>query len=391
MKERIAICINSLRIGGTERVVTILMEHLKTEFDIHLILYNEEVEYKIPEDITVYPLGGPSREGGVAMLLNGLFFSYKLNRYLRQKSITTVIGFLNRGCYLTALVKKVFNYRGKVLMCQRTHQTTLVSHGSFMYKVFSNRLLKWSFAAADLLVANSSEIKEDLDKYVSRKVQVVFIPNPIDLEEIRNLADEDVNFRFSADQFHFVVLGGLRAEKNHELLLHAFAHLPAGAAKLWIIGGGKLEHRLKRLATRLNIFNSVEFCGSMTNPFPLLMKADAMVLSSRVEGFPNALLEGLACGKAIISTDCKSGPREILAPELSGKGMLEDIVPAKYGILVPVHDAVSLAKAMKEIMTNDRLRGEYSERALIRIKAFDINVLRKEFIRVFSSGTGTGI
>ncbi|RYG46176.1 MAG: hypothetical protein EOO01_16595, partial [Chitinophagaceae bacterium] len=133
MKEKIVICINSLRTGGTERVVSILLEHLRDRFDLHLVLYNDSADQIIPGGVKVFSLSQPAKEGSIAMLLKGPFLSYRLYRYCRKNSITTIVAFLNRACYLSALTRRLFNYKGKIVMCQRTHQSTLVSYGSRWY------------------------------------------------------------------------------------------------------------------------------------------------------------------------------------------------------------------------------------------------------------------
>lgn len=385
MKESIAICINSLRIGGTERVVSILLDHLRNDFHIHLVLYNDEIGFEIPAGVKVFKLSQPAAESSAAMLVKGPFLSYKLHRYCKKNSITTAIGFLNRGCYMVALLRKLFRYSGKVVMCQRTHQSTLTAHGSFLYRIFSNLLLKWSFSAADLVLANSFEIEKDLEKYVRPNTPVLVIHNPMNLAEIKHLAGEHVALARPDGSFRFVALGGLRPEKDHEMLLEAFSNLTTKGTKLWIIGGGELETRLKRKALDLHISGALEFFGRISNPFPFLSAADCLVLSSRVEGFPNALLEGLACGKPVISTDCMSGPREILAPGTSAPKNLTAAEFAEFGILVPVHNAGQMTRAMQEMMDNDTLREAYAEKAADRIRSFDVMLLKKLFINAFSS------
>ncbi|RYG54071.1 MAG: glycosyltransferase [Chitinophagaceae bacterium] len=383
MKEKVAICINSLRIGGSERVVSTLLQHLNEEFDFHLVLYSDVVEYKIPHNVKIFSLAQSPNENIFAMLLKGPLLSYRLYRYCKKNSITSVVGFLNRGCYVTALAGRLFNFNGKTIMCQRTHQSALVSYGSSIYRLFSNGLLKWSYEKADLILANSNAIADDLQNYVPDK-QIQTIYNPIDLEEIKKLSAATSPYEFESGYFYFIVLGGLRKEKNHKTLLQAFSLIKNKPAKLLIVGGGELGAELNRLAAGLKISEKVIFLGSRPNPFPLLLQADCLILPSLVEGFPNALLEGLACGKPVISADCYSGPREILAPGTL-KSENETIEIAEYGILVPVNNTKQLAKAMEIMMEDHSLRQAYAKKAADRISAFQICHLKEDFIRAFSS------
>ena len=385
MKQPIIICINSLRIGGTERVVSILLEHLKDVFEIHLALYNNAAHYPIPEGVKVFTLDQSPGETNFSMLMKGPLLSYRLYRYCRKYKIQTVVAFLNRPCYLAALMKELWNYKGKVVMCQRTHQSALVKYRSKINRFFSNSLLRCSFSRADLVLANSIEIEIDLRKYLPAKVAVKMIYNPLDLEEIERMSAEPFSKIFEPGIFHFIVLGGLRAEKNHSHLLKAFSLLKKGSAKLWIVGGGKLEEDLKAEAIELKLGNSVEFCGFINNPFPFVIKADCLVLASKVEGFPNALLEGLVCGKPVISTDCFSGPREILDPNKEALQHLKDVEFARFGILVPLESVQLLAKAMEVIMEDRTLREEYALRSREAIKMYDIANLKEEYVSAFSN------
>ncbi len=109
-----------------------------------------------------------------------------------------------------------------------------------------------------------------------------------------------------------VALGGLRRVKDFATLLRAFARVNQPAARLIIIGEGKERRHLIRLAHRLGLGARLDLPGFIANPFPYLARADLLMLSSRREGLPNALVEALAMGTPIVATDCASGVRELL-------------------------------------------------------------------------------
>lgn len=108
--------------------------------------------------------------------------------------------------------------------------------------------------------------------------------------------------------------------------------------KLAILGRGELEDYLKQLACEMDLEKDVYFLGFQKNPFKFISKSKIYVFPSLYEGFPNALCEAMACGVTVISSDCKSGPREILAPETNIDGETKIIEYAKYGMLLPVCD-----------------------------------------------------
>jgi glycosyltransferase involved in cell wall biosynthesis len=142
----------------------------------------------------------------------------------------------------------------------------------------------------------------------------------------------------SRDGFRIVTVGSMKAQKNHPLLMHAFAKLENPNARLMFVGIGAGEGVLRTLSIELGIADRVIFAGFYTDPTPFYMTADLFVLSSDYEGFGNVIVEALACGTPVVSTDCPSGPAEILEH-------------GKYGSLVPVGDPDALAKAMEAALT----------------------------------------
>jgi N-acetylgalactosamine-N,N'-diacetylbacillosaminyl-diphospho-undecaprenol 4-alpha-N-acetylgalactosaminyltransferase len=131
--------------------------------------------------------------------------------------------------------------------------------------------------------------------------------------------------------------------------------------------------------------DKVIFTGFDKNPFKYVSRSDCFVLSSDVEGFPNVLIEALACGKPVISTDCSSGPRELLAPatDLHHRA-ITDYEIGEYGILTPVGDVSALAAAMKKMYENAALRKQFSEKAAGRAEKFDVDEIKQYFHVAFT-------
>ena len=164
-------------------------------------------------------------------------------------------------------------------------------------------------------------------------------------------------------------------------------------AKLVILGEGELEGKLKQLTQKLDIKEDVYFLGFQKNPFKYISKSKVFVLSSLHEGFPNALAEAMACGIPVISTDCLSGPREILAPDEVNKSDIEyNLNYNRYGMLLPVCDGnfnlsnLSLTKEEEmmadtiiSLLKDKDLRNHFSKQAMIRIKDFDIKNIIKQW------------
>jgi len=142
------------------------------------------------------------------------------------------------------------------------------------------------------------------------------------------------------DGKRILTVGTFKAVKNHAMLIRAFAKLEDKTAKLMILGTGPLWEETKLIAEAAGVADRVLMPGFHAHPMPFYQSADVFVLSSNHEGFGNVLIEALACGTPVVSTDCPSGPREIL----------QDGV---YGTLTPVDEAEGFAKAMQDALCCD--------------------------------------
>ena len=166
------------------------------------------------------------------------------------------------------------------------------------------------------------------------------VANGILLDDIDHLAAEPVNHAWfdqkPAPVPVVTAVGRLVPKKDYPTLLRAVRKVrKQRAINLLVLGGGKERRRLLRLASELEIADSVDFAGRVANPFAYLARSSLYVLSSTYEGMPSALIEALACGCPAVSTDCPSGPSEILDH-------------GRYGRLVTVGDVDGLAQAMLE-------------------------------------------
>jgi glycosyltransferase involved in cell wall biosynthesis len=212
---------------------------------------------------------------------------------------------------------------------------------------------KWSlprrltYPFADILVCQTVSSLARFQKMM--KVKGRIIPNLIAAPP---LTRSGILMQSARTQRVVIAMGRLEKQKGFDILLKAFAlvapHHPHWSLK--ILGHGSLKDDLQNLAEYLAISSKVQFAGVHNDPFADLRQADLFVLSSRFEGFPNALCEAMACGLPAISFDCPSGPSDIIRN-------------GKDGILVPAEDTTALASAMNDLMTNETRREQISMRA----------------------------
>jgi glycosyltransferase involved in cell wall biosynthesis len=190
------------------------------------------------------------------------------------------------------------------------------------------------------------------------------IYNPYVFEDIRKLSLVDINYK--VDGNYLVHVGSFSQPKRHDILLIAFSKIEDKSIKLVLVGAGEEEQTIKRLVDNLEIRNRVIFAGFHSNPYPIIKNAKLLLLSSDHEGLPTVLIEALALGVKVVSTDCPSGPYEILAPEFES-------------YLVPIGNAKAFAKKIDEALSEDDIDIPQS-----LLKPFDEDKVIKQYERLFS-------
>ncbi len=234
-----------------------------------------------------------------------------------------------------------------------------------------------AYAAADWVIANSTGVADDLAAQVPaarHKVSVVY--NAGFDTRVFELAAEPLPEPRPPGQL-VVTCGRLTEQKDQDLLLRAFARLDRDPRPtLWVLGQGERLPRLQALARELCIESRVKFWGFCENPYPFLAAADVFALSSRWEGFGNVLVEALACGLPIVSTDCPHGPREIL----------DD---GRYGKLVPVGDVAGFAASLREALISEKSQSQAEQRRE-RALAFTAAASARGYADILTSVVATG-
>jgi glycosyltransferase involved in cell wall biosynthesis len=229
--------------------------------------------------------------------------------------------------------------RPRVLVRVGIHQPAKLRHSNFFSRLRRRRSLLAIYPKADILVGISQGVCNGLHELLGNLAPPIrCIYNPIDLAGIRARSREEPThpwFRERRGRL-LVSVGRLSRMKDQETILRALALLPEDV-RLVIFGEGKQRPRLETMAQKLGLGGRVDLPGYISNPFSHVARADLFVLSSRFEGFCNALLEALVVGTPAVSTDCPSGPREILDG-------------GRYGRLVPIGKPQLLAEAILQTL-----------------------------------------
>jgi glycosyltransferase involved in cell wall biosynthesis len=228
-------------------------------------------------------------------------------------------------------------------------------------------LIRATYPKADSIIAISNGVATDLaDTTGIERESIDVIHNPAFSPDIQSKSKESVSHRwFDIDTPVVIAVGSLTQQKDFSTLLRAFSVLRERQdAHLLILGEGELREELKSLASELGIATAVDMPGFVDNPYAYMRQADVFVLSSKWEGFGNVVVEALACGCPVVSTDCPSGPAEILAN-------------GEYGSLTPVGDETALAAEIETVLNTtpepDRLRA--------RAEAFTTEIVADQYIK----------
>jgi len=312
-------------------------------FDFHLVLLDiEEEAYAIPDWVTVHRLDSGKRT------LSSVLHLWGLLRKLRPR---LVLSFLTRANIANVFVAKLIGYR--CIISERANTSGHHVHG--MVGKLSKVIIRESYSRADAVIAVAAGIADDLiENFAVERERTYAIANPVDAGAIAALAAEPAAFTF--ERPYIVGMGRFVRGKNFSLLLEAFAASSLQDFDLVIMGQGPLEQELRDAAADLGLAERVHFPGFLRNPFPIISGALAYVLPSNGEGFPNGLVEAMVTGIPVISTDCRSGPAEILDDRT--EGMTTALHVGKYGLLVPPNDKGAMVEALNCVVqpgVRDRL------------------------------------
>ncbi|MGE4294198.1 MAG: glycosyltransferase [Campylobacterales bacterium] len=373
-KAALGVMLYSLSGGGAERVAALLCRELADRFDITLVLMNDRIDYPLPANQKIlYLEHSQPDETGLFKLLKLPLLAWRYARLCKQHGFTASLSLMNRPNLINAL-SKGFGNPARVILSERAMPSKQYGYGDSQSAIM-RFLIRRLYPLADRVTANSHGNALDLTQNFGITQPVSVIHNPIDLGSIDAQKDEPANL--PPHRPLFVTVGRLDSGKNHALLIRAFKTAAPQTAALVILGTGPLQRDLQTLIDRLGLADRVFLNGFEPNPYKYLSKADAFLFASRHEGFPNVLLEALACNLPVICTDCPSGPREILAPATEPTGHLKSGWEAQaFGVLVAVDDEAAFADALK----NAPLQS-YRAKARSRAADFDLRAAAGQFAK----------
>ena len=383
-KQRIGMLINSMTNGGAEKVACLLASEInKKDYEVELILLEKDNFYSPPKEVRVTYLSNQTEdEPSYVKFFSLFYFALKLKKLLSEREIVFVQSHIYRSNFVNILAK----------LLGSKHKTQLVNHGILSrHKGEGIRgfvvilLTKLLYPYSDECVLVSNEMKIDIEGQVNITNPKV-INNPFDFNVIEKLSKApslEKDFLFKKNKKYLICAGRCIKIKRFDVIIQSLSFLNDDI-DLIILGDGEEKSKLIALSEKLNISKRVHFLGNVENPFNFFERSNIFVLSSETEGFPMVVIEAMACGLPIISTDCISGPREILNAEGSKLGD-HGYEITNFGILTKIGDPGCLAEVISLLIEDDALISDYKIKSKNRISAYSIDNIVGQYIQNIQS------
>jgi len=342
----ISILLPDLRGGGAERVnLDLAYEFARAGHEVEFVLMQARGELLEEARASFYVVDLATPRARALPLA--------LARHLRLRRPDALLAAMWPLTVTAPLAQRLSGHRCKVLISEhgilsaqyrdwgRFHRLLLRLSASLGYRHVNSRIGVSAGVAADM--AALSGIRKDAFEVVYNPVPPRAVPEEAALDSADRLWSRPKGARI-------LTVGTMKAVKNHPLLLRAFALLDRPDARLMIVGDGDGREALVSLAQELGVTDRVIFAGFHLDPTPFYKTADLFVLSSNYEGFGNVIVEAMACGTPVVSTDCPSGPAEILQN-------------GRYGLLTAVGNAEALSRAITDALEQPHDRDALKRRA----------------------------
>lgn len=325
--KKVGLFISNLTNGGAERVVTRIAKILEKDYDVTVIINEDIVKY--PTDFKIFCLNLPSKKNIISSMINYLRRIHRLKIAKKKLQLDICISFLRTPNFANVVTK---TKKCKSFISIRNYD---FEHDNLFWKfLFKKTILK-----SDYIIPCSNRIKDDIIERFNiddKKIKTLY--NPYDYESIEKLSREPIDGSINkliSSKYVLVTTGRFMYQKAlwHQIKSFALLKKKINDAVFLIVGNGPDEGKVKKLVSDLKLEESVVFLGYQQNPFKYERISNVYLLGSLFEGFPNSMVEAMACGCAVIATNCKSGPSEILVG--TTKLSIQQPLETKYGYICP--------------------------------------------------------
>ena len=359
MADRIAFFFGNFSGGGVQRVRLVLArEFFSRGLEVDLVVVNRQgdLRSRVPEGVGVVDLG--ARRSALALP--------KLVKYLRAAKPKAILSSQTHHNILAIIARRVSGIPTRLVVGE--HHNLIENRKDEGLPAFLHLLAaRFIYPHADAILAVSKGVAESIRDALGIPGDMIWvIYNPIDILELLKKTREQIDHHwFDHPKIPVIIgVGRLSKEKDFPTLIESIAHLKkTREVHLLILGDGEERDKLDLIIRQHDLERDVQLLGFVDNPYAYLSRASLFVLSSRREGFPNVLLEALACGTPAVATDCPSGPAELLEN-------------GRFGRLVPVGEPQALASAIDKTLENPL----ESETLVQRARDFSVELIGDQYL-----------
>jgi len=353
-RKNIAFIIPTLKVGGAERVISTLSNQLNNEFNVTIIVFYKCIPfYTLNKNVNVvFCLDEYNHETNFySSIKTHVKLLRKIFSTIKNQKIDVIIGFMTTANVYSVIVSKLSN--ATCIINERANPKLDDVNSSW------RKIRKIFYPFSNKLVLQTNAVKEYYKEFI-KPSQLEVINNPLSEKII-----SDLNPSLTKKKI-ILSVGRLDNTKNQELLIKAFANIKANGWKVNIAGDGIKKDYLKSLIKNLNKEDDIILLGNISNLENYYNTSSIFAFTSNNEGFPNALIEAMCFGLACISTNCEYGPSELI----------ED---SENGFLIPVNDQMELEKKLQLLMSNTKLRNQFSRNAMRSNSKFRANFIAKKW------------
>ena len=372
-KKNISILSISLASGGAEKVISLLLKELRHDYNVTLVLFHKVFHFSVPEGIEIFAMSEnlPNRPF-YKKIFDSILFIIKYYRFVKKNNVEISISFLAFPNLINGIVA-TFNKNVKTIISERGFPSDNVTSrlslyiSKLFYPIFYNK--------CDKLFSNSVYINNDLKDNFGVKIPMEVIYNPIELP-IKTIKPEQLNIE--TKKLKLITAGTINKRKNQIMIIRAISESNL-EYNFSILGDGDLKEYLKQAIIQRKLNDQIALKGKVKNVNEFLLNNQCFVLSSFTEGFPNALIEAMAIGLPCVSTNCLSGPLELLNENDPIQINDGDFYIGKYGLLVNNDDHIGLSKALDFYHNNPSERERFSSLGMKRAKAYELKTIYNQF------------
>ena len=348
--------------GGVEKNIILIANYfIKKNPSISIITSSKYIKKRFNNKINfISPISNLwNKCGRIPKYLICIFLLFK--EYNKDKNFKVF-------CFQGNIIRIIFCKLFRLKIAIRPNSSPTGWSNNLFKKILFSKILSWS----SLIIVNSLKFQKEIKNKFN--LSSVCIYNPLNIREIKTLSKRKIKFKFFSNNcINLISVGRLVDQKDHITLLKAINYIKNKLKiKLLIVGEGDQKLNLLSYIRENNLEKIVKIKDRVENPFPYIAKSEIMILSSKFEGLPNILLEALALKKFIISSDCPTGPSEILN---LGKG----------GFLFKVGSFKDLAQKILIYKKQKKKCEKIKKFALKRIDRFDLNKNLLKYYNPFNS------